>query len=425
MNYNPIHPHCGPFNSVSDLRPNDPVDAACWEHDKSYALRPNAYVEFGDDDERLIEQLEQIGGFAADQYSAPFRLKRRLADLGYIPDARAVKIQKVESFGFSVPNKSFGKSVSLHQTTVMPYRSGHKRHRKYGSEYGLRRKRKNYVTREGCKRMIMKYAGMSPACRFTGTDSYAIRDETNYNQVTYYSTYINSSAFLQTYLSTYTPQRVRQNAAHTGVELVQENVAASNLAYINAKVKIEGGVWKYTLKNNSLYSQEVRVYIYKCMQDTSTTINTLLDQAINEKYNNTKTKATMMGFYPSEVESYFSSFWDRKGRVLKAMIEPGQRKVLKIKVPKGTFNGHLDNSFSNDYAKHFTLGVLFRVVGGAVHDSTSKDNVGTDLRDIDVLMDQQCKYRLLNNIQEGVHYATGNLDSITSGISAKMDVDQD
>lgn len=37
MKYNPLHPHCGPFNSVSVKKPDNLVDRVCWEHDKEYA----------------------------------------------------------------------------------------------------------------------------------------------------------------------------------------------------------------------------------------------------------------------------------------------------------------------------------------------------------------------------------------------------
>jgi len=50
--YNPLHPHCGPFNDIDDEEPENKVDAACWKHDKVYSkLGSKAYFEYNDADE--------------------------------------------------------------------------------------------------------------------------------------------------------------------------------------------------------------------------------------------------------------------------------------------------------------------------------------------------------------------------------------
>lgn len=62
MNYNPIHPHCGPFNKVSANKPRDPIDAICWIHDTDYArLLAQGKNPYGPDgleaDKKMIEAL--------------------------------------------------------------------------------------------------------------------------------------------------------------------------------------------------------------------------------------------------------------------------------------------------------------------------------------------------------------------------------
>lgn len=43
MALNLLHPHCGPFNAVSAVPPNDPIDRICWKHDKHYDLLQKRY----------------------------------------------------------------------------------------------------------------------------------------------------------------------------------------------------------------------------------------------------------------------------------------------------------------------------------------------------------------------------------------------
>lgn len=78
MYYNPVHPHCGPFNSVSRKRPYDEVDAACWAHDKKYAqYGSKAYWKYNKADKEFIDTMQGIGSLPAKFYAMPFKFKRK------------------------------------------------------------------------------------------------------------------------------------------------------------------------------------------------------------------------------------------------------------------------------------------------------------------------------------------------------------
>ena len=60
MKYNPLHPHCGPFNSIDKFPPKDKVDRACWQHDRGYAkLGPQAYIKYNKFDEQFVHRLSK------------------------------------------------------------------------------------------------------------------------------------------------------------------------------------------------------------------------------------------------------------------------------------------------------------------------------------------------------------------------------
>ena len=77
MKYNPLHPHCGPFNSIDKFPPKDKVDRACWQHDRGYAkLGPQAYIKYNKFDEQFVHRLSKLNGTAAKIYAAPFKAKK-------------------------------------------------------------------------------------------------------------------------------------------------------------------------------------------------------------------------------------------------------------------------------------------------------------------------------------------------------------
>jgi hypothetical protein len=78
--YNLLHPHCGPGNSIDDTPPKDPIDRACWEHDRAYAaIGPKAYTFYNSADQKFVETMDQIGGIAAKSYAAAFKTKKLVA----------------------------------------------------------------------------------------------------------------------------------------------------------------------------------------------------------------------------------------------------------------------------------------------------------------------------------------------------------
>jgi hypothetical protein len=78
MSYNPIHPHCGPFNVVDEKEPSNEIDAICWRHDKKYGeMGPSAYLYYNEADEEFLEEMEGVGNLSSSVYSSFFYLKKR------------------------------------------------------------------------------------------------------------------------------------------------------------------------------------------------------------------------------------------------------------------------------------------------------------------------------------------------------------
>jgi hypothetical protein len=89
MKYNPVHPHCGPFNDVDEYQPKNKVDAVCWRHDLNYAkiIKRDgywkAYVKYNWADEIMIRELKALGVSSGRAYRYVFEIKRLY--MQYIP----------------------------------------------------------------------------------------------------------------------------------------------------------------------------------------------------------------------------------------------------------------------------------------------------------------------------------------------------
>lgn len=77
---NPVHWHCGPWNSVDAKAPSNKVDKVCWEHDQEEEynrwfaiMRENPKA-----DRRFVKAMEDIPGFAPKFYSATFKVKEKM-----------------------------------------------------------------------------------------------------------------------------------------------------------------------------------------------------------------------------------------------------------------------------------------------------------------------------------------------------------
>lgn len=79
MKYNPIHPHCGPFNSISKRAPTNPTDLICWKHDIDYKHEldagRNPYL-YSDADKRMIQALPSNS-----MYSASMKAKYKIGQV--------------------------------------------------------------------------------------------------------------------------------------------------------------------------------------------------------------------------------------------------------------------------------------------------------------------------------------------------------
>lgn len=129
---NPFHPHCGPFNKISEFKSSNRVDEICRQHDIGYGkLGKRAYTHFNQYDEEFIRAMEAEGSMEANAYAEIFRIKREIA-----------------------PHlKSFRKTIDKEE---MPYRKRYGRKRRSRSArraYGRKYRR----TRSNRRRALSSY----------------------------------------------------------------------------------------------------------------------------------------------------------------------------------------------------------------------------------------------------------------------------
>lgn len=78
---NPIHHHCGPFNSIRDSTSR--IDEICKQHDLAYGkigkIKP--YFYYNPADERFIRSMDKQSGFLPKFYSSFFKVKKKVAPM--------------------------------------------------------------------------------------------------------------------------------------------------------------------------------------------------------------------------------------------------------------------------------------------------------------------------------------------------------
>lgn len=167
MYYNPVHPHCGPFNSVSKKRPRDAVDAACWEHDRAYGKAgPGAYFSFNGADRKFIDDMDRLPGFAPRLYAGAFRLKRFFSSKMYLKrklsDSELVayrpnKFRGNQIAGANAAWDSVPSSPKIKSPFRYPMKSQFSRRvSKYGRKVAFRKGRKKVVRRKAYRKKAVR-----------------------------------------------------------------------------------------------------------------------------------------------------------------------------------------------------------------------------------------------------------------------------
>lgn len=79
INYNFIHPHCGPFNTVKKVKSDDGVDEICRQHDIGYGeLGPKAYFMYNEHDDKFVRAMDRQEGILPKIYGGVFKVKKAL-----------------------------------------------------------------------------------------------------------------------------------------------------------------------------------------------------------------------------------------------------------------------------------------------------------------------------------------------------------
>lgn len=107
VKYNPLHPHCGPFNSVDKFPPKNKVDRICWKHDKAYGrMGSSAYYNYNEADELFIQRMDRQPGLVPAAYSSVFKSKRLLFPKKMPATPRRSKRKRVNSTPVTPPRST-------------------------------------------------------------------------------------------------------------------------------------------------------------------------------------------------------------------------------------------------------------------------------------------------------------------------------
>lgn len=176
MQYNPVHPHCGPFNYVDIEEPDDPVDAICWRHDKAYgemqSVGRSPMLYYNEADEQFIHEMRQQSHYLADAYTIYFEGKRLVAphDVQY-QQARTLSESATDSI--QQPSMSVDESLNPNHFTKMGYKRRTYSKKRYGG------KRKYAKTQTLSKSDILKALAPPKTLKVDYTQKYDILNETN------------------------------------------------------------------------------------------------------------------------------------------------------------------------------------------------------------------------------------------------------
>lgn len=182
MYYNPIDPHCGPFNPVSPLPSNNPIDEACRVHDLGYSrLGKRAYVEWNEADDEFLDRMNARPEKRAKLYGLAFKAKRMLLGGGVSRRGRSPSVARRISrprgrkpvwslkpflnkpfrnmrYGRRTYRRAFGKRRRYYRRKTMGRRQSYRRR-----SYGYRPRYKANRSRSRLSRKVMQIVSRATA----------------------------------------------------------------------------------------------------------------------------------------------------------------------------------------------------------------------------------------------------------------------
>lgn len=164
---------------------------------------------------------------------------------------------------------------------------------------------------------------------------------------------------------------------------LDEDYASASTVY---PMKIKGVADLY-LKNNTNFQAEITLYTFRCVEETSTSPQTDIDNRLREKYNTTATAASMS----TKEDNFFQYFSVANSQKPKWKIESkqqvtlcgGEEAKLRLSGAKLIKNNDFEVTAS-DYKKGDCV-FVYRIMGVPSHDTTTKTLLGVANTSIDVM----------------------------------------
>lgn len=463
VKYNPLHPHCGPFNEVDDLEPTDPVDAACWRHDIRYGGEEQPYTHFNEADQKFIDEMEQLPGIMPKVYASVFKLKRRIAprshspigrekvvrvdDIpdGYIPIYRDeykeydpgenpwMKVRKVDDKQYATFKKklrrrfeSFRKSAGIYKSDKMPRKvkgkvlSKRKRKRSKSAKSGKKRTTQKMVPRasllRSVKRMITSKIGCGPlqvANTIIGEQLTGSVNVASWKVVT-----INTMAAIDSLslARVYGEAKDQYDDEAIKYDAVNRPLTETKLRFL------KGSRVELIIRNNDDVDQVLDLYAFSCLQDSSETITNLMTRGYQERTKDAASTINNIDFYPSLAGKTLSAVW-RMNKHRRVYLRPSQEVKFVVKCAS-VCNLRRSSLTGVQNIKNVTKAYVIRSMGTVTHDNTNKTFVGYSAGTVDIVRKSMMKFRLESFIVQSTHtYNDSQLGNIAVGAQAQPDVE--
>lgn len=250
-------------------------------------------------------------------------------------------------------------------------------------------------------------------------------EETAYNVAKYTYIYGNTSATLEGYLGTGI-RRLAFNAAHTAVtsQSMPADFDATNRPHGEYGLKIAGGYKKIMIRNNDLIDISVDVMLFKCVENTGTSLNDYFVEAVEQKHFADSTNENSPVLHIMQFTNYFSNDWvPQKNYRKRVILKPGEQVNFTYPVLKGEFDSTYFNKHksSSTYTKGCSQVVCIRTVGSICHDTVDDGLVGYSKHTLDYVWHREIRWRAKQPVEQRAARLTETLDTITQGEAAGED----
>lgn len=294
----------------------------------------------------------------------------------------------------------------------------------------ISRKRKRLPKTIAGIRRLLKYGPLQQLRLFS---SGAIAQATS-NQVAYVQVFATASSTFNSFMDTYQPYMILpalnegapNTYSDTAVTAVQMNMAhdATGGGVRDAKIKFEGGQTSVLIRNNWDLPGTISLYLYRCIDHTSTTPITLLDEEMDDKYRDAVVKEQLLTDGFTLGKERIGKFWKQVGRTQTLTLNPSEQFEYKFKLSKGIYDDAFNDAHPFNHYKGLSMILMARIQGCVVHDATDTTKVGLGRVQFDFVARTFYNWRHIESLPQGALFQNQDTDTITTAIGAIPSVEK-